>query len=112
MVEVDTRPWRFREFRDPIFLLVTFTIWLIWPNSVFVFIFGAYGVFYLIAVLLKGRRYDGEIIVSKRDTKTIFGVSIAIPPEHLSLRNEVIFKVVQDDRTIDTPYNEDNIEED
>lgn len=112
MDEVATRPWRFREFRDPIFLIVNFSIWLIWPNSLSVWIFGIYGVFYLIAVLLHGRRYDGEIFVSKRDTKTIFGVSIAIPPEHLSLRKEVIFQVVHDDRTIDTPYNEDNIQED
>lgn len=109
MDEAATRPWRFREFRDPIFLLLTFGVWLIWPNTLFVFIFGMYGLFYLVAVLLRGRKYDGEIAVSKGDAKTIFGVSIGIPPEQLASRDEVIFRVIRDDRSIDTPYNEDNI---
>jgi len=97
MDEAGTRPWRFREFRDPIFLLLNFGVWLIWPNSVSVWIFAVYAIFYLVAVLLKDRKYDGELAVSKTDTKTIFGLNISIPPEKLAMQDEVIFEVIRRD---------------
>lgn len=97
MDTVATRPWRFREFRDPIFLIVNFLVWLIFPNPVSVWIFGIYGGFYLIAVLLKSRKYDGDIMVSKTDIKTIFGLNLAIPPERLAMQDEVTLKILRKD---------------
>ncbi len=101
MAEVGTRPGRFRNFRDPIFLLVNFGVWLIYQNTVSVFLFGVYGLFYLVAVLLKERKYDGAIGVSKTDSKMIFGLDLGIPPEELAIREEVIFEVIH--REIEDP---------
>ena len=97
MDQAATRHWRFREFRDPIFLIVNFLVWLIFPNPVSVWIFGVYGGFYLLAVLLTKRKYDGELAVSRTDSKTIFGLNLRIPPEQMAMKDEIVLEVIRRD---------------
>lgn len=95
MDKVGTQPYRFQELSTSIFALLNFIVWLIWPNVVSVVIFAVLAFVQLLIVLLKNRKYDGEIAVSKYDVKTIFGLNLSIPPEKLAMKDEVTFQVVR-----------------
>jgi hypothetical protein len=50
---------------------------------------------FYIALKIREFRYDGKIIISKEDDKTIFSLELDIDPDDIEKMDIVVFKVIK-----------------
>lgn len=104
MEKVDTQPYRFRGLNHFILVLfpglatVYFGLWSVWGYSKAEWVFGCLAILNLCYILVFGwlKKYDGNIIVVRKNRKRTFSLELEIDPLEIENRSSIEFKVVDE----------------